>query len=148
MKKLASTHKSKAPHLVGSPEAFINLLVKDTNTRQWVAAQIENEGPAHKQVLSILLCKRLHKLIKTLETSSDTKFCLQKGYDMVEENEEGTIILPIQLPINIEASADKEKIVEAVSLTPIHEALAYAMCMQVVEWVIALIANKTLSPAK
>jgi hypothetical protein len=148
MKKSASTHKNKAPHLVGSPEAFINLLVKDTNIRKWVAAQIENEGPAHKQVLSILLCKRLHKLVKALEKNNDTKFCLQMGYDIVEENEDGTIILPIQLPINLEASVDKEKIVEAVSLAPIHEALAYAMCIQVVEWAILLAANKKLSTTK
>lgn len=134
-------HKGEGVKLIGSPEELINLLIKDEKANKWVTNEIENEGPKHKQVLNALLLKRLYKLVITIETESNTKFILQKGYELLKEKEDEKII-PILLPINLGASADTEKITGAISHAPNHETLAFAMFLQIIEWAIKVKSKK------
>ena len=134
--------KGEGVKLVGSPEELINLMITDVNEKKWATDQLINEGPKHKQVLSALLLKRLYKLVQTLEKSSNTKFVLQKGFELVNEKDAKKKVLPVTLPINLSAETDTKKLVEAVSHAPEHEALAYAMCLQVIDWTINTTAKK------
>lgn len=131
-------HKGEGVKLAGSPEELINLLITDATERKWATDQITNEGPKHKQVLTALLLKRLYKLVQTIEKKSGTSFELQQGYDLVKDEER---TLPVTMPINLGASVDKEKIAEAIAHAPEHESLAYAMCIQVIEWSIKAVAK-------
>ena len=120
--------------LVGNPDELIDLMVEDTSKNKWTKDQIINEGPVHKQVLSALLLMRLYKLVKTIEKSSGIPFALQNGLELV--NDKDQTVLPVLLPINLSSKMDKEVIANAVSHAPEHEALTYAMCIQVIEWAI------------
>ena len=129
-------HKGEGIKLAASPEELISLLIADAAERAWANNQIANEGPRHKQVLSALLLKRLYKLVQVTEKSTGTAFELQKGYEIVKEKEEEVVTLPVSIPINLGAGADKEMIAEAVTHAPEHESLAYIMALQVIEWAI------------
>jgi hypothetical protein len=134
--EVKAPHASEGVKLVGSPEAIIHLLIPDTDPAKWVADEIENKGPKHKQVLSALLLQRLYKLVQTVQKSSGTDFSLQKGYELKTEKDGSAIILPIEIPINLSGDADKKKIVDAITHAPEHEALVYAIALQVIEWTI------------
>ncbi len=126
--------------LVGNPDELIDLMVEDKSKNKWTKDQIINEGPVHKQVLSALLLMRLYKLVKTVEKSSGVPFALQNGLELV--NDKDQTVLPVLLPINLSSKMDKEAIANTVSHAPGHEALAYAMCIQVIEWAIQASSKK------
>ena len=144
MKNEHSIHnrQGEGVKLVGNPVELIDLMVADTSKNKWTKDQIINEGPVHKQVLSALLLMRLYKLVKTIEKSSGNKFELQNGLELV--NDKDQTVLPVLLPINLSSKMDKEVIANAVSHAPEHEALAYAMSIQVVEWAIKATAKSSI----
>ncbi len=137
-----SKPKGEGVKLVGSPEDLINLLITDAKEKKWATDQVINEGPKHKQVLSALLLKRLYKLVQTVEKSSGTKFEVQKGAELIMQKDEAKKVLPVTLPINLGAGIDTKKIAEVVSHAPEHEAVVYAMCLQVIDWAINATAKK------
>ena len=83
---------------------------------------------------------RLYKLVRTIEKSTGTKFELQNGLELISNRND--TVLPILLPINLSPGMDKEEIANVVSHAPEHEALAYAMCIQVIEWAIKATAKE------
>jgi len=115
-------------------------MVEDTSKNKWTKDQIINKGPVHKQVLSALLLMRLYKLVKTIEKSSGIPFVLQNGLELV--NDKDQTVLPVLLPINLSSKIDKEVIANAVSHAPEHEALAFAMSIQVIEWALQVTSKK------
>lgn len=139
-------HKGKGAKLVGSPEKMIGLLITGNKEKEWAADLLINHGSKHKQVLTAMLLNRLHKLVQTIEKSTGTKFVMQEGFEFSTENDE---VLPILMPINLDAGIDAKKIMKAISHTPQHEALAYSIYMQVVEWAIkSSVKNIASSQAK
>ncbi len=127
--------KGVGVELVGSPDALIKRLIKDQGEEQWVTEEITNGGPAHKQVLSALLLKRLYTLVKTLEKKLGTAFELQKGYEVESfTHDDERVTMPIALPLNAGTRADKQRIVATVAAAPLHELLVYTLCLQVIEW--------------
>ena len=129
--------KGLGTDLIGSPDELVKLMIKDPADQKWVLKEISNEGPPHKQVLTALLLKRLYKLVRTIEKSSGTVFSLQKG-NMVqsETHDEEAVVMPVDIPVNLGNKAEKDDVVEAVSAAPLHELLAYTLCLQVVEWAV------------
>ena len=124
--------------LVGNPEALIKLLVTEVNDRKWASNQLENEGPKHKQVLTALLCNRLYDMVKAVEKNSGYLFAVQNGYELIVKTDAESKLLPVPVPVNAGPELNKQKIIEAISHAPEHEMLAYSMCLQVIEWVIAV----------
>ena len=122
--------------LVGSPAAMINLMITGEEERKWVTDQLVNEGPLHKQVLSALLINRLIVLVRTLEKWSGTTFIIQDGYALTNKIAGATTKLPITVPINLGPECDKNKIAEIISEAPGNDVLAYAICIQAIEWAI------------
>jgi len=135
-------HTNEGVKLVGSPEAIIHLLIAEHDPAKWVTDEINHGGPKHKQVLSALLLHSLHKLVQTVQKSSGHDFSMQKGHALKSEKEGVTIVLPIEIPINLTDDADKEKIVDAIAHAPEHEALVYAIALQVIEWAIKVTGKK------
>ena len=133
-------HKSGGVKLVGSPEELIDLLITGPSEKKWASDQIVNEGPIHKQVMNALLFMRLYKLVKTIEKSTGTPFELQNGLELINDKDE--TVLPVLLPVNLSQEMDKEEIANVVSHAPEHEALAFTMCIQVIEWAIKATAKK------
>jgi len=127
-------HKGEGAKLAGNPEKLISLMITDADKRKHAVDEIVNEGPKHKQVLSALLLNRLYKLVQAIEKNNDGNFSLQKGFDITPSNDEEENILAIPVPINLGTGLDAKKVVEAISKSPEHELLTYAMCLQVVEW--------------
>ncbi len=134
--------KGEGVKLIGAPDAFINLLIRDKAERKNVINEIDNEGPKHKQIMNALLAQRLLKLIKTIETFHHTKFALQEGFEMKTNRAGENHVLPITLPIHLEGKFDKNSIAESIEHAPEHEALAYAMNLQVIEWAIKTMTVK------
>ena len=140
MSKDQSTHdhKGEGVKLVGSPEKMIDLLIVGDKERKRVKDQVVNHGSRDKQVLTALLLKRLFKLVQTIEKSSGTKFAMQEGFELTVEKDEQDkeLMLPVLFPVNLGSGVDEKKIVKAISHAPEHEALVYAIYLQVVEWAI------------
>jgi len=130
---LKTKHKGEGVKLVGSPKDLVNLMVPSAKDKKWVVNELVNEGPKHKQVLNALLLKRLYKLVETIEKSRKVEFALHKGHDLMSEDKK---VLPIQMPIVLSPATNQKKVAKAISHAPEHEALAYAMCIQVIEWAI------------
>jgi hypothetical protein len=128
--------------LVGDPDKLIRLMITDLSKARKVKNQIINEGPKHKQVLSALLFKRIYKLVKIIENNCNTKFTLQKGSEIILENEGKKTLVPILFPIHLNEKFDSKKVIEAISHAPEHEVLAYGMSLQAIEWVIKLAGKK------
>lgn len=61
---------------------------------------------------------------------------MQEGFQLIKEKHDQKIAFPIKMPINVGDNVDKKAIAKAVSDAPEHEVLAYAMCLQVIEWAI------------
>jgi len=136
-------HNGEGVKLVGSPEKIIDILITGNKEKEWAADLLINHGSKHKQVLTAMLLKRLYKLVETIEKNTGAKFVMQEGYEFSTEKDE---VLPILMPINLGTGIDAEKIMKAISHTPEHEALAYAIYMQVVEWAIkSLVKNDSAS---
>jgi hypothetical protein len=137
-----SKHHSKNKHTgagvkhVGNPASLIALLTSDTDEKKWATNEIVNEGPRHKQVLSALLLVRLNKLVKSIEKSTGATFVVQKGYEVCSDKEDKEVVLPVPMPIHLAPGMDEEKVIKAIAHAPAHEALAYVMCLQVIEWAI------------
>ena len=98
--------KGEGFELAGNPEKLINLLLADENERKWVANQLENEGPKHKQVLTALLCNRLYEMVKAVEKSSGYNFALQEGYELIIEKDKDSKLLPVAVPVNAGSEAN------------------------------------------
>ncbi len=127
--------KGKGTDLIGLPDELVKLMIKDSGCQKWVIKEISNEGPPHKQVLTTLLLKRLYKLVKTIEKSSGIVFSLQKGNSVESETHEGeAVVMPVDIPVNLGNKTNKNHVIDAVSEAPLHELLAYTMCLQVIEW--------------
>ena len=136
-------HNGEGVKLVGSPEKIIDILITGNKEKEWAADLLINHGSKHKQVLTALLLKLLYKLVETIEKNTGANFVMQEGYEFSTEKDE---VLPILMPINLSTAIDAEKIMKAISDTPEHEALAYAIYMQVVEWAIkSLVKNDSAS---
>jgi hypothetical protein len=78
--------EKKGPHtkgtgatMAGDPGELISLLIADREKAAQAIAEVTNEGPAHKQVFSALLLRRMYKLTKELEVATGSTFALQKG---------------------------------------------------------------------
>ena len=126
-------HIGEGVKLVGSPKEMIDLLITGDEEKEWAEDVLINHGSKHKQVLTAMLLNRLYKLVQTIETQTGTKFIMQEGFEFTTEKNK---VLPIIMPLNLGAGLDVEKIMKIISHTPEHEALAYAIYMQVVEWAI------------
>jgi len=137
-----SKPKNDVAILVGNPDELVNLMISDKTQKIWAIQQLTDEGPKHKQVLTALMLKSLYKLVRTIEKKSGTSFELQHGYELIKEIDDVKSQLPISLPINLGTGIDKKKVAEAILQAPDHEALAYAMCIQVIEWAIKTTAKK------
>ena len=135
-------HTNEGVKLVGSPEAIIHLLIPEHDPAKWVTDEINHGGPKHKQVLSALLLHSLNKLVQTVQKSSGTEFSLQKGHELKTEKDETVMVLPIEIPINISGDVDEKKIVDIIGHAPEHEALVYAIALQVIEWAIKATGKK------
>ncbi len=122
--------------VVAVPKRLLALLIPDPKENKWATDQLTNEGPLHKQVLSALLLNRLDKLVQTIEKSTGTSFTLQSGYNLTKEKDGVEKVLPVAIPINLGSGIDKNMVGEAISHAPEHEELAYAICLQVVDWAI------------
>ena len=138
---MAKQHSKEKPKgvgftLAGHMEELIKLLVTNEHDRKWARNQLQNEGPKHKQVLTALLCNRLYDMVKAVEKSSGYQFALQEGYELVIETDKESKLLPVPVPVNGRSEENSQKIMEAIAGAPQHEVLAYAMCLQVIEWVI------------
>ena len=121
--------------LMGAPDELIKLIIKEPSDQKWVIKEISNEGPPHKQALTALLLKRLYKLVKTMEKSSGSVFVLQKGSTVnTFTHEEAEVVMPVDIPVNLRGKVNKEEVIDTVSHAPLHELLAYTMCLQVIEW--------------
>ena len=132
-KKITAKKKDTLKEL-GSAKALVNLMVKDGGDSKWVTNELEREGPKHKRILTVLLLKRLNTLVKALEKKNAAEFTLYKGILIPVEDSEKSF--PISFPIAIGSSKEKEKIARAIAHAPGHEILAYAVCLQAVEWAI------------
>jgi len=137
--------KGEGVKLVGIPTELIDLMIPGANERKAAIDEVDNEGPMHKQVFSALLLNRLYKMVRTIEESSGTKFALQEGYELIQEKGEKDIALSVSVPINIGTDLEKKQIADAISHAPEHEALVYAIYMQVVEWTIKASTKNTTS---
>ena len=127
-------HHGESVKLVGSLDELVHLIIKDPKEQMWATDELTNKGPVHKQVLSGLLLKRLYQLVATIEKSSGTLFSLQDGYELSIAHHNDGKVLPVKMPVNPGSDFDEQKIADAVSHAPAHEVLAYAMCLQVIEW--------------
>jgi hypothetical protein len=88
------------------------------------------------------MLKRLFRLIKVIEKRTGSPFALQGGYELTLEKDEKEIVLPVHIPILTDAGKDKMKIAETICEAPRHEALAFTMCLQVLEWAIKAVPEK------
>lgn len=139
----------KKPHeqgigmdLVGNPEKFIGLLIKDKEQAAYVLDQLTNEGPAHKQVQNALLLRQLAKLVKAVEQASGTKFGLQDGHNLISKGPEHEMTMPLQLPkTTLKGLASSADVLEKASKGPEHEMLMNALVLQVTDWATATIAS-------
>jgi hypothetical protein len=143
MSKHTSKHNNEGEgtRLIGSPEELINRLITGESEKNWALNQLVNEGSKHKQVLTALLLNRLYKLILTVEKNTEETFELQEGFPLAGLNGDGEILFPLQIPLNLGKDAKTEEIIEAISHASKHEALAFAMAVQVIEWVINTMEN-------
>ena len=141
-KKQQKEKNSEGLKLVGNTSELIGMMIADPEERTWASEQIENHGPAHKQVLSALMLKRILKLIKTIEKSTGVPFVLQDGYELTIEKDKKSTVLPINIPIITDPGKDKMKIAEAICEAPRHEALTFAICLQSLEWAIKTMIQK------
>ena len=137
---LNKNHNGEGVKLVGSPEKMIALLITGNKEKEWAVDLLINHGSKHKQVLTAMLLKRLYKLVQTIEDTTGAKFVMQEGCEFSTEKNE---VLPILMPINLGTGIDDEKIMKTISHTPEHEALAYVIYMQVVEWAIKSLVKKS-----
>lgn len=144
MSKNHPNPKGAGLNLVGSPKELINLLVEDSSKKEHIIKQISNGGPKHKQVLSALLLKRMYALMQLIEKRKGVKFSIQKGHEIILEKHDEEHALPIPFPISIGTKINKEKIVKAISRAPEHEALTFAMSLQVIEWAMKELGNKDI----
>ena len=128
--------------LIGAPVELIGLMIPGTNERKEAINEIDNEGPAHKQVFSALLLNRLNKMVHVIQKSSGAKFDLQEGYELVQDHKGNDVVLSVSVPINVGSDLEKKQIADAISEAPEHEALVYAMCLQAIEWVIKVSSVK------
>ena len=126
-------HKVEGAKLVGSPKKMISLLVSGSKENDWATDLLINHRSEHKQVLTAMLLNRLYKLVQTTEKTTGAKFAMQEGYEFsIAKNK----VLPVLIPINQGAPADDGKIMKSISHIPEHEALAFAIYMQAIEWAI------------
>ena len=137
---LNKNHNGEGVKLVGSPKEMIDLMITGNKEKEWAADLLINHGSKHKQVLTAMLLKRLYKLVQTIEDTTGAKFVMQEGCEFSTEKNE---VLPILMPINLGTGIDDEKIMKTISHTPEHEALAYVIYMQVVEWAIKSLVKKS-----
>jgi hypothetical protein len=129
--------KSVGADIIGSPDKFIKMLIEDTEQQDWAIDQLNNEGPAHKQMLNAILLKRLFKMVAVVESSTGSKFTLQNGIDITTEKKE--TLIPISMPLNIGTKINKEDIIKIIVQAPDHEILMKAITLQVIEWSIKAI---------
>ena len=134
-------HEEVMPKLLKCSEELISLMVKDKKERKWVHKELEEEGPHPKQVLTALLLSRLKVLVTTIESDKACKFKLQEGYDIRRVEDKAEVNYPIAMPIHLTHCTNEKKVASAISHSPEHEVLIYAMCMQVVEWAIDTVAH-------
>ena len=118
----------------GKPGELIRLLIKNKTERALAIDEITNHGPAHKQVLSSLLLKRLYKLVQVLEKATGAEFSPQEGYLVTAQNHDLEVLIPVALPLQTGSKKAKENIIRAVTPAPVHEILVYAICLQAIEW--------------
>lgn len=141
-------HHEKKPHdqgvgleLVGNANELIDKLIGDTGEKEWALNEVNNEGPAHKQVYSALLLSRMYKLVQSVEKLTGVEFVVQEGVEIISVKE--NIIIPVQLP---ETAVEKEQldaVTEAVSHSPSHELVAFTTLLQAIEWSITAISEKS-----
>ncbi len=135
-------HKGEGLRLVGNPEKMINLLLSSPVEKEWVTDEINNHGPKHKQVLTALMLRRLLKLVQRVEQTTGTKFTAQEGCKLFVTKKDEELLLPIRLPVHKGINTDVQGVVDAIAHAPEHEALAFAMYLQVVEWAIETLGKK------
>lgn len=133
--------KNAGAEILGTPNELINLLVADKEENEWAVAQVINEGPAHKQLYSALLLKRMYKLVDTISKNAGEKFSAQKGYDTLSKKHEHELTVPVQLPASAVGKVNSEAILELASHAPEHELVAFNTLLQAIEWSIKAVAK-------
>jgi len=133
--------KNVGAEIIGLPNELINLLIADKEENEWAIDQVTSEGPAHKQLYSALLLKRMYKLVDTISKNSGEKFSAQKGYDTVSEKHDYELTVPVQLPASAIKKEDSETILDIASHAPEHELVAFNTLLQAIEWSIKAIAK-------
>ena len=128
--------------LIATPTELVDLMISGADERKNAIDEIDNEGPAHKQVFSALLLNRLNRMVHVMQNTTGTKFQLQEGYELTREHEGNDVTLPVSVPINVGSDLEKKQIADAMSHAPEHEALVYDMCLQAIEWTIKAAATK------
>ncbi len=131
-----SGQKEEKIKLMAAPEKLIGLLIPGAKKRKWVADKLVKETSKHKQLLTGLLLQRLYKLVQNISITSGVPFVLQPGFVVVQDGEENRFSFPLPIPLLIEPGMEYKKVAKALIHLPEQEALAYAISMQVVEWVI------------
>jgi hypothetical protein len=140
--------KGEGVKLVGNPFELINALLKDPAERKEALDRITGHGPKHKQVLAALLLKRLYKLVKAIEENTGRHFIEQKGLPLTMGKDNEEMVLPFPVPVNVSSGFSKMKIVKAISKAPAHEAITFAMCLQVIEWAISSLGTQPKAKSK
>ena len=132
--------------LSATPEKLVNLLITNSKARKRATAQLNHKGAKHKQLLTTLLLQRLYKLTQVIEKNTGEPFVLQQGFAVINKKKEDRFLFPMPVPIRIDPGLDYKKAAKAVLQLPEHNALAFTMCMQVIEWVIKTTGKQTAAP--
>lgn len=135
MAKHHKAEKNELLELIGSPEAFIGLFIKDSEDKEQALNEILTGGPKHKQAYSALLAQRMGSLVRAIQRSTGNKFTLQKGELLTSHKDDMEIHIPLAL-----ASVRKEhraEIAEGLSHAPAHEIIIFNALLQAIEWSIA-----------
>ncbi|HEY5464051.1 MAG TPA: hypothetical protein VIJ95_12395 [Hanamia sp.] len=127
-----------AVELIGSPEKFINALMKSKEDREWTLNKITVEGPPHKQLQHTLVLNRLEKLVNLLKKSNGMVLKPIKGKTITSSGPEHETILPIDIPLeSFKGINDVDNVIEKLSKGPEHEILYTALLLQAIEGMIA-----------
>jgi hypothetical protein len=140
---MAKHHVEKdLQQVIGNPESFIKLLLKNKADREYALHELSAGGPAHKQVYSSLLLQRMDSLVKAVENSTGNKFAVKKGTVLVTHKEDTEV--PIPLLLEGIGDAEKEAVEEVLSHAPAHEVIAFNSLLQGIEWCISSLEAKSV----
>ena len=145
--KARQENKGNAAVLSVMPEKLVNLLITNSKARKRAIARLENNNDKHKGLLTTLLLQRLYTLTQAIEKNTGAPFVLQQGFALINKKKEDRFLFPMPVPIRIDPGLDYKKAAKAVLNLSKHDALAFTMCLQVVEWAIKTTENTHVKTA-